>query len=70
MHTEQARYVLARRSVRLPDDVRYAMLCGALAHEYGALFAWPIDPRITARGIVLGGGPPLMTSSERSLTAE
>ena len=52
-------YLPASYSVRLSDEVRYALLCGAMASEYGAAVVWALDSRITGRGIVLGGGPPL-----------
>jgi hypothetical protein len=43
----------------LPDRTRHAVLCGALAAQSGAESILNIDPRITARGLVLasaGGG--------------
>jgi SAM-dependent methyltransferase len=38
---------------RLPDQTRFAVLCGALAFKHEAETLAYIDPRITARGIVL-----------------
>ena len=52
-------YLPASHSVRLSDEMRYALLCGAMASEYEATVVWALDSRITGRGIVLGGGPPL-----------
>jgi DNA-binding transcriptional LysR family regulator len=51
-------YLPAASSVRLPDTVRYAALCGAMASEFDASFVWALDGRITKRGIVMGGGRP------------
>ena len=39
--------------VKLPDETRFALLCGALAARYRAETVEGIDPRITARGIVI-----------------
>jgi len=39
--------------MRLADDTRYAVLCGAMASIYGATRIGSIDSRITGRGIVL-----------------
>ena len=49
-----APYVDAR--VKLPDDVRFALLCGAMAHRHDAQRVDCIDRRISARAIVLVGG--------------
>ena len=38
------------------DNVRYHMLCGALAHKYNAQRIAAIDSRITNRPIVIAGG--------------
>jgi len=38
------------------DDARHSVMCGALAHNYGAQYMSEIDRRITNRGIVIGGG--------------
>ena len=49
-----APYVDAR--VKLPDDVRFALLCGAMAHRHDAQRVDCIDRRISARAIILMGG--------------
>lgn len=51
----QQRRCLDAASVRLADDVRYAFLCGAMAHAYGAHRVGSIDRRVTPRAIVLQG---------------
>lgn len=38
------------------DSVRHAVMVGALANEYNALFMGEIDSRITNRGVMIGGG--------------
>ena len=43
-------------AVRLDDDARYAVLCGAMASEHRAQLVTQIDSKITARPIVLLGG--------------
>lgn len=40
----------------LDDATRYAFLCGALAHKYGASLVRAVDRRITNRPIMLFGG--------------
>ena len=45
-------------SLRLPDDTRYAFLCGSMAAAYGADRVAALDARITPRAIVLSGGGP------------
>lgn len=42
-------------NVHLPDDVRYTLLCGAIANKYQAVTIENIDYRISNRNIVLGG---------------
>ena len=49
-----AEYVDAR--VKLPDDVRYSLLCGAMAAQFDAQLVESIDSRISARSIVIVGG--------------
>lgn len=51
----------SKRSARstmpsLPDDQRYALLCGAFAATFDASLAVAVDARITKRNIVLAGG--------------
>ena len=50
-------------SLRLPDDIRYAVLCGAMASAHGATRIGSIDSRITGRGIVLSS----LSSQEKPL---
>jgi len=47
-------YVDAR--VKLPDQVRYALLCGAMAEQFEAQLVESIDCRISKRAIVISGG--------------
>ena len=42
--------------VKLPDDVRYALLCGAMAAQFEAQLVESIDCRISKRAIVIFGG--------------
>ena len=49
-------YVPSAASVRLPDQMRYSLLCGAMAADFSATGVWSIDRRITPRCIVLAGG--------------
>ena len=49
-------YVPSAASVRLPDQMRYSLLCGAMAADFNATGVWSIDRRITPRCIVLAGG--------------
>ena len=51
-------YMPAAASLRLPDDTRYAFLCGSMAAAYGADRVAALDARITPRAIVLSGGGP------------
>ena len=49
-----------RKSSRSPtavldDETRYALLCGALAHKYGADLTTMVDRRVTGRHLVLAG---------------
>ena len=46
----------AAGAMRLDDDARYAVLCGAMASEHRAQLVTQIDAKITARPIVLLGG--------------
>jgi len=46
------------------DDVRFAMLCGAMAAKYQAETVATIDSRITARGIVLSSSSSSSTKSD------
>ena len=46
-------YVDAR--VKLPDEVRYALLCGAMAAQFEAQLVESIDCRISKRAIVISG---------------
>jgi hypothetical protein len=43
-------------SVELPDETRYLMLAGSFANEYQAQLVRSIDPLITARPVLIGGG--------------
>jgi hypothetical protein len=47
---------LSLDSMRLPDDVQYAFLCGSMAKSFGADRVASLDPRVTPRAIVLSGG--------------
>ena len=49
-----AQYVDAR--VKLPDEVRYSLLCGAMAAQFEAQLVESIDCRISKRAIVIIGG--------------
>lgn len=50
-------YLGGECSVQLSgDDTRYTLLCGALAHRYGAQVITSIDSRITNRQILVAGG--------------
>ena len=49
-----AEYVDAR--VKLPDEVRYSLLCGAMAAQFEAQLVESIDCRISKRAIVIIGG--------------
>jgi hypothetical protein len=49
----QVEHHLDGTSLKLSDDTRFALLCGALALRHQAETVASIDPRITARGIVL-----------------
>lgn len=51
----QVKLYLETASFNLPDDLRYALLCGAMAANYEATSISAIDRRITNRAIVLGG---------------
>jgi hypothetical protein len=51
----QVQLYLKPQSLRLPDDTRYAFLCGAMAATYGAKRVSSVDTRLTARSIVLSG---------------
>lgn len=51
----QVKLYLDAASFNLPDDMRYAVLCGAMAASYQAKSVSAIDRRITNRAIVLGG---------------
>lgn len=51
-------YMPDATSLRLPDDTRYAFLCGSMAASYGADRVAALDARITPRAIVLSGGGP------------
>ena len=51
----KAELYLTAQSLRLPDDVRYAFLCGVMASSYGADRVTTVDPRITPRSIVIYG---------------
>jgi hypothetical protein len=42
--------------VRLSDEQRYSMLCGAMASSYDAQLVTNIDCQITNRSIMLAGG--------------
>ena len=42
-------------SLKLSDEQRYALLCGALAHKYGADLTTMVDRRVTGRHLVLAG---------------
>ena len=53
-------------SVKLPDDTRYALLCGAMAGEYDAELVESIDRRISPRAIVIGGGGVVSAHRRRS----
>ena len=53
-------------SVKLPDDTRYALLCGAMAGEYDAELVESIDRRISPRAIVIGGGGVVSARRRRS----
>ena len=53
---------LTAASCNLPDDLRYAMLCGAMAATYQAKSVGAIDRRITNRAIVLSGAGGLAAS--------
>ena len=46
------------------DDVRFAMLCGAMAAKYQAETVAMIDSKITARGIVLSSSSSLQSKSD------
>lgn len=49
------------------DSARYNMLCGALAHKYGAQRIAAIDSRITNRPMIIAGGVGLSDSDEGSV---
>ena len=49
------------------DNVRYHMLCGALAHKYGAQRIAAIDTRITNRPMIIAGGVGLSADIESLL---
>ena len=53
---------LDNASCSLPDDLRYALLCGAMASTYQAKAVGAIDRRITNRAIVLSGAGGLVTA--------
>jgi hypothetical protein len=56
----QSEHHLDGTSLKLPDETRFAVLCGALALKHGAETVAYIDSRITARGIVLSSsGKPM-----------
>ena len=46
-------YMTQVESMRLSDELRYAVLCGALAAQCGATAVWSIEPRVSPRSIVL-----------------
>ena len=45
------------QSLRLSDEQRYAVLCGALAAACEATVVWTIEARVTPRSIVLADTP-------------
>jgi hypothetical protein len=49
----QSEHHLETTVLKLPDDIRFALLCGVLAAKHKAETVAYINPRITARGIVL-----------------
>lgn len=54
----QSEHHLKGTTLKLTDDTRFALLCGALAATHKAESVAYIDPRITARGIVLSSSCP------------
>ena len=49
----RAELYLQADSMRLPDDTRYAFLCGSMATSYGAERVATLDARVTPRSILL-----------------
>ena len=54
----QNNYAPSVESLRLSDEHRYVLLCGAMAATYQASVVWSIEPRVTPRSIVLADAPP------------
>ena len=54
-------------SVEANDDLRFTLLCGALANEYGAQLVRTVDPAITGRPIFIAGGLDHATSATELL---
>lgn len=53
---KKGQYLHESCNVLLDDDLRYQMLCGALANEFDAQVLVSIDKRITNRPIFIAGG--------------
>ena len=62
----RAEHYVPGTALKLPDDMRYTFLCGAMAQAYQAELIASIDRRISPRAIVIasalatrgGDGPP------------
>ena len=57
-------YAPSVESLRLSDEHRYVLLCGAMAATYRASVVWSLEARVTPRSVILAAAPREGTAAE------